>query len=207
MPELPYVSGAPLQEEVLVPDPAVAGAEHERKPERPEQHAAQARVGNAFEHDVRDFTRSPEAGFEHHEPGLHEEHQERGNQHPHRVDRVDDVGRLDRDLLAEHRGPGLGTEVPSQRPHAENHYAEPDHLSAEIGTEVSACLAVTHSHCQGCDHSATVKTVDFHAVRRPLRAIAAIRATGARKSRAASTPCAGNSPHPRSQLIPSVLGC
>ena len=90
-PDAPVGLGRVVQEEVLVPDPAVPGAEHEREAERPEEDAAQTRVGDALEHDVRDFTGSSEAGFQHHEAGLHEEHEERRDQHPHRVDRVDDV--------------------------------------------------------------------------------------------------------------------
>ena len=139
----------------VVPDPAVAGPEHEREAERPEQHAAQTGVGDALEHDVRDFTGSSEPGLEHHEAGLHEEHEERRDQHPHRVERIDDVVRLRRELLAEHGGPGLRTEVPSEGPHAEYHDAEPEHLAPEIRTEISARIGVLYSHFQGCDHHAT----------------------------------------------------
>ena len=69
-----------LQEEVVVPDPAVARPEHEREAERVEQDAAQGGVHDALDHDVRDFTGSGEPALEHHEPGLHEEHEERGHQ-------------------------------------------------------------------------------------------------------------------------------
>jgi hypothetical protein len=123
--------GRAVQEEVRVPDPTVACSEHEREAERPEQDAAQTRVGDALEHDVRDFTRPSEPGFQHHEAGLHEEHQERRHQHPHRVEGVDDVvGFQRRSRLAEHRCSGLGTEVPGDRPKAQHHGAEPEHLSA-----------------------------------------------------------------------------
>ena len=80
-----------VQEEVLVTDPLVAGAEHERETERPEQQCAQAGVGDTRDHDVGDFAGSCEPGLQEHEPGLHEEHEERRDQHPHGVHRVDDV--------------------------------------------------------------------------------------------------------------------
>ena len=72
-----------LQEEVVVADPAVAGTEHEREPERVEEDPAQRGVDDALDHDVRDLTGPGEAALEHHEARLHEEHEERGDEHPH----------------------------------------------------------------------------------------------------------------------------
>ena len=66
-------------------DPAVADAEHEREAERPEQQGAQARVDDALLQDVDDLAGAGEAGLEHHEAGLHEEHQEGRDEHPRGV--------------------------------------------------------------------------------------------------------------------------
>ena len=70
-------------------DEAVADAEHEREAERPEEQRAQARVDDALLQDVDDLAGAGEAGLEHHEAGLHEEHEERGDEHPRRVGAVD----------------------------------------------------------------------------------------------------------------------
>ena len=66
-------------------DPAVAVAEHEREAERPEQDAAEARVDDALEQDVHDLAGAGEAGLEHHEARLHEEHQEAPSTSTHAV--------------------------------------------------------------------------------------------------------------------------
>ena len=81
-----------VEEEELVADDAVAEAEHEGEAERPEQQRAQARVDDALLEDVDDLTGPGEAGLEHHEAGLHEEHEERGDKGPGRVDAVDRAG-------------------------------------------------------------------------------------------------------------------
>ena len=55
------------------------------------------------------------------------------------VQRVDDVVGLEcRRRLTEHRGARFGAEVPRDRPYAQHHEADADHLPAEIGTEISA---------------------------------------------------------------------
>ena len=77
-------------------DQAVADAEHEREAERPEQHGAQAGVDDALLEDVDHLAGPGEAGLEHHEAGLHEEHQERGDKHPGGVRAVHDI--LDRHI-------------------------------------------------------------------------------------------------------------
>src|SRR5207249_11393674 len=74
----------PVQEEVLMADEAVAATELEREADGPVQEAAQARVEHALEKDVDALLRSRDPGFEGHEARLHEEHQERSDQHPHR---------------------------------------------------------------------------------------------------------------------------
>ena len=80
-----------VQEEVLVADEAVAVPELEGEADRPVEESAQARVEHALEEHVDRFPGPGETGLEAHEPGLHEEDQERGNQHPDRVDRTDEV--------------------------------------------------------------------------------------------------------------------
>ena len=122
-----------------MPDELVAGAEHEGEAPRPEQEPAEARVGDALEQDVRRLPDAGEARFQHHEPGLHEEHEERGDEHPHRVQRVDDVvpGQLRR-RLPDNGGTGLGGEVPRNSPHREKQQAEPEHLPGEVRPEEPA---------------------------------------------------------------------
>ena len=84
-----------LQEEPVIADEAVAVAEHERETDGVEQNAAKAGVHDAFHQHVHRLARTAEAGFEHREADLHAEHQERRDQRPHGVDRIDDVGRFD----------------------------------------------------------------------------------------------------------------
>ncbi len=74
-----------VQQEVLLADEAVTRTEHEGKAPRPEQDAAQAGVDDAFQEDVHRFASTRETCLQHHEACLHEEHQERGDEHPERV--------------------------------------------------------------------------------------------------------------------------
>ena len=80
-----------LQEEPVLADEAVAVAEHEGKAEGVEQNAAEAGVDDAFHQYVDGFAGAAESGFEHGEAHLHAEHEERRDQRPNRVERVDDV--------------------------------------------------------------------------------------------------------------------
>ena len=75
----------------MIPDEAVAVAEHEREAESVEQQAAQARVHDALHQHVDCFARAAEARFQHREAHLHAEHEERRHQRPDRIQRVDDV--------------------------------------------------------------------------------------------------------------------
>jgi hypothetical protein len=77
--------GATEEEELMTDDP-VAAAEHEGEAERPEEQGAQARVDDALLKDVDHFTGPGEPRLEHHEAGLHEEHEERRGEGPRRVD-------------------------------------------------------------------------------------------------------------------------
>lgn len=72
-----------------VADEPVARLEHERKAPGPEREAADARVHDAFDQNVDRLARSREAGFEHDESNLHAEYEKRREQHPHRVQGVD----------------------------------------------------------------------------------------------------------------------
>ena len=83
--------GSILQEEPVIADEAVAVCEHEREPDGVKQNAAEARVHHAFHENVHGFAGSAETGFQHRESDLHTEDQERGDQRPHGIDRVDDV--------------------------------------------------------------------------------------------------------------------
>ena len=79
------------------PMKALPCAEHEREAPAPVQQAAHAGVEHAFDQHVDGFAIAAEAGFEHREAGLHAEHEKRAEQHPARVDRIDQVagnGRL-----------------------------------------------------------------------------------------------------------------
>ena len=58
---MPYAGGHAVQEEVLVADEAVAGAELEREADRPVEEPAQARVEHALHQDVDGLPGSGEA--------------------------------------------------------------------------------------------------------------------------------------------------
>ena len=80
--------------------------------------------------------------------------------------RVDDVvGLQRRRRLAEHRGPGLGAEVPGDRPHAGQDDPDGDHLAPEVGNEVLAHLlffdAFFDTDAQGIDHEGEDKEPVF----------------------------------------------
>ena len=90
-----YVAGAPLQEEPVIADEAVAVGEHESKTDGVEENSAKTGVHYAFHEHVDGFTGATETGFQHGEADLHAEHQEGGDQGPGGVHRVDHVGRFD----------------------------------------------------------------------------------------------------------------
>jgi hypothetical protein len=122
-----------VQEEELVTDELVPGAEHEREADGPEQDAAERRVDDALEEDVADLPGPGEAGLQHHEPGLHEEDQEGRHQRPDRVQRVDHVlgGRRIRGALrAGHR---VEERCEDLQGHQQEHDAE--HLADEVHRE------------------------------------------------------------------------
>ena len=113
-----------------MPDEPVAHPEVEGEPEGPVQQPAQAGVEDALEEDVDRLPRSGEARFQRHEPGLHEEDQEGGDEDPHRVERIDDVVRLMRDITEGSR-PGVGDEVPTEALHQAQHRQDAEHLPCE----------------------------------------------------------------------------
>ena len=105
----PYAGVMPCRKKYWCPMRPLPVAELEGEPEGPVQEAAQAGVEHALHEHVHRLPGPGEAGLEAHEPGLHEEHQEGGHQHPHRVDRADQVVRLDggRCGPAERRAPTM----------------------------------------------------------------------------------------------------
>ena len=102
----------------------------EGEPEGPVEKAAEAGVEDALEEDVDRLPGAGEAGLEGHEPGLHEEDQEGRDQHPHRVEGVDDVVRLMGDVT-QGSGVGVGGEIPRRALHQAQHHQDAEHLSGE----------------------------------------------------------------------------
>ena len=97
-------------------DEGVAPAEHEREAPSPVQKPADAGVEHAFDQHVDGFAISTEAGLEHGEARLHAEHEERAEQNPAGVDRVDDVaGRRGLVRIGGRRGRG-GAAAPRATP-------------------------------------------------------------------------------------------
>ena len=87
----PYVAGTSCRKKNSVPKNGVARAEHEGEAPGVEEEPAETGVDDALHEDVDRLARAAEAGFEHGEAGLHAEDEERRDERPHRVDRVDDV--------------------------------------------------------------------------------------------------------------------
>ena len=75
----------------MIPNEAVAVAEHEREAKRVEKQAAQARVDDTLHEYVHCFARAAETSFQHGKAHLHAEHEEGGHQSPDSVDWIDDV--------------------------------------------------------------------------------------------------------------------
>jgi hypothetical protein len=73
----------------VIADEAVSVGEHESEAPRVKEESAEARIDDAFEKHVDRLPRSGEARLEKHEAGLHEEYEERRDDGPHRIDRVD----------------------------------------------------------------------------------------------------------------------
>ncbi len=138
-----------IEEEELVADDAVAGAEHQGKAERPKQQRAQACVDDALLEDVDDFTSSGEPGLEHHESRLHEEHEECSNEHPGGVGAVDDA----RDLGLQIVLGGCVREAPDDPWGEDEDGAEgddqSDHLAGQIGHEEALPVAIREPGAQG----------------------------------------------------------
>ena len=85
-------------------DEPVAVAEHEGEAESVEEQPAEARIDDALHQHVDRFARAAESGFEHREADLHSEHQERRDQRPDGVDRVDDVVAFEKRVSREYPG-------------------------------------------------------------------------------------------------------
>ena len=135
-------------------DHPVAGAEHEGEAEGPEQQGAQARVDDALQQDVDGLPGAGEAGLQHHEAGLHEEHQERGDEHPGRVRGVHHVV----DRRCGRRVLGAGHRVQERTDdelHDEQHDPDRQQLPPEEGEEVAALVSVLHSVREPADYPLT----------------------------------------------------
>ena len=124
------------------------------KPNAQNKQRAQAGVDDALLQDVDDLTGTGEARLEHHEAGLHEEHQERGDQHPRRVGAVDDAGDLVLDVVG-----GLASTTvptingPTKIDHPEGGH-QPHQLAEQVRHEEPLAVAIAESRSEGeCVHS------------------------------------------------------
>jgi hypothetical protein len=133
-----------VQEEVLVADDAVAQTELEGEPDRPVQEAAEAGVEHALQQHVDRFPGAGEARLEGHEAGLHEEDEERRDQHPGGVDRTDErvrrLGRRGQRCRADRRVEEVHEEL-----HAREHPGDAEQLAREDHTEQPPGVPVLES--------------------------------------------------------------
>src|SRR5262249_27490640 len=81
----------PVEGAVLMADDTVSACGVEGKSYRPVEQAAEAGGEDALEENVHRLPRSGEPSFEAHEGGLHEEHEEGGDEDPDGVDRAHEV--------------------------------------------------------------------------------------------------------------------
>jgi hypothetical protein len=133
-----------VEEEVLVADDPVAQPELEGEADRPVEEAAQAGVEHAFQQHVDRFPGAGETRLEGHEAGLHEDDEERRDQHPRGVSRADEaVGLLS-------RGPqrccaGRRLEEVREQLHAREQPGDPEQLAREDHPEQSPGVPVLES--------------------------------------------------------------
>src|SRR6267142_4319794 len=80
-----------LQEKPVVPDKSVAVAKHECETDSEEENAAETCIDDAFHQDVDGFARATEASLQHGEANLHTKDQERSDQGPNSIQRIDNV--------------------------------------------------------------------------------------------------------------------
>jgi hypothetical protein len=137
-----------------MPDEPVACAELEREADGPVQDAAQARVEDALHQDVHRLPRTGEPRFQGHEPGLHEEDQEGGDQHPDGVDRAHDVVGLV-DHLGQRGRPRRRIQEPREALDDAEEGGDPEHLAAEDRQDKPTCVALLQSSQSGSNHEAT----------------------------------------------------
>src|ERR1700692_2198491 len=87
-----FISGrGVLQEEPVVADEAVSVCEHKREADGIEENSTKASIHDAFDEDVHRFAGTAEAGFEHGEADLHAEDEERGDECPRGVYRINNI--------------------------------------------------------------------------------------------------------------------
>ena len=135
----PVGRGHPVQEEELVADEAVALAELEGEADRPVQDTAEAGVEHALEQDVHRLARTGEARLERHEPRLHEEHEEGGDEHPHGVDGADEVVRPVGDR-SNRAGAGRRVDEEGEALHHPEDRPDAEHLAADDDGDQTARL-------------------------------------------------------------------
>jgi len=140
-----------LKGKAVQADEPVSGLEHEGEAPEPERDTANASVGDPFHQDVDRLARAREPGLEQYEADLHSEHEERGHQRPHGVDRVYsrhgiEGGSRWRRLGSEH----CGQEPPRDQ---RQHDAEPDGLSEEEQPDVAPNQGVLPVRAQPCADS------------------------------------------------------
>src|SRR5690242_601652 len=105
----------------------VAMTEHEREANGVEQDATEASVHYAFYEHVYGFAAAAETGFKHREADLHPENQERGDESPCSIDRIDHVAGFDRRIS----GVCAGEEFAGADHHQEHHQSYAQSLAAQ----------------------------------------------------------------------------
>ena len=144
--------GVPCRKKYSCPMKPLPDAELEREADRPVQEAAHARVEHARQQHVDRLSRAGEPGLEGHEAGLHEEDEERGDEHPHRVDRADEVVRLNGHLV-HRRGARGGLEEEREALHHGQERHDPEHLPAQDHHELLADVRVFEPSQRELPHS------------------------------------------------------
>jgi len=79
----------------VVPNKAVAVAEHETKSEGEKENTAKTSVDDALHQYVHRLARAAEAGLKHRETHLHAKNQKGGEERPYGVKRIDNISSLD----------------------------------------------------------------------------------------------------------------
>jgi hypothetical protein len=116
-----------LEEEPMVADEAVAVSEHKGEADCVEENSAKASIHHALDEHIHRFTGTTEAGFEHREPDLHSEYQERGDERPRRVYRINDIVPLEVGVGCE----GMAAHEDGHEGHDRQHRRNADSFAGE----------------------------------------------------------------------------